>query len=998
MAIDNVNNGDSGGKVRTVINDLVGTVNDITRQPDPPINQETACETVRTGKNVPYAIDSKNACTSSFPWLPRGEANAPYPSGSNIVASYFRSNLIVEGTGSIAYGRYNTASGFYTHAEGYSNKALSYWSHAEGDNTQATNSGSHSEGGYTTASGWYSHAEGWQNVASGKAAHVEGYLNRALGGASHAEGWNVTASGEHAHAEGNTTRAVGNNAHSEGENTYAYGRSSHVEGNQTTTSINAYWAHSEGYLTVASGTYSHTEGTGTITRATGSHSEGYETLTLSSAFQSHVEGYQTQTGATGIRGIVSGSTINGVTTIIVPGDYTAVFRSGSMALTYNETTGGGMPYGDMFIEDIALDSILTQSGNSTIIYILGITAYSDGDVVLITRHDNLTDPDLTTFFGGPYSHAEGKQTIAANIAAHSEGRITYASGYAAHSEGYSTKAYGRHSHAEGDSTLAKGEGSHAEGKQTIARGNYSHAEGRNTEAFAAWQHATGQFNILNNTDDYFVIGDGTGPNSRSNAFGVNADRMYASNSIYFPDLIVTQSNFVLVFDTGSKRVYYTSSCCNNVVTSIIAGNNVTISSTGPNGTGAVTINSTGGGSGTPAPPDTGIQFNNSSTGTAVFDADNSFTFNYNRLSLQQGQAVYNTFATGWYSHAQGGSSIAEGSGSHSEGSSNARGDYSHAEGQGTYSNGTFSHSEGLETNAKGACSHAEGNATIASGSASHAEGYQTVAHADYQHATGRFNKLNNTSDYFVIGVGDSFTRADGFGVNGSRMYASNSIYFPNLTNTAQTNVVTYNSTTGQLFFTASNAIGGGGVSQITAGNNITISPINGLGNVTVNAVPDTSLGTGYLQYNNNGIFGSVPVNYNSSADSTTFYTYSSIPSLGYSAGVITGSNAGTPITYDVYTDGQTAGSKIGVTVILVDTTKSDVILNLDTSLVSPGFTSQSPLLHIKKISNDIKTVELSSVYPVDGYTNPQLTADKESVIIQFHSGQWYILASHKSTL
>lgn len=42
------------------------------------------------------------------------------------------------------------------------------------------------------------------------------------------------------------------------------------------------------------------------------------------------------------------------------------------------------------------------------------------------------------------------------------------------------------------------------------------------------------------------------------------------------------------------------------------------------------------------------------------------------------------------------------------------------------------------------------------------------------------------------------------------LHVSGTVAFPNLTDTSQTNVVTINTTTGQLFYTASNAIGGGG--------------------------------------------------------------------------------------------------------------------------------------------------------------------------------------------
>jgi hypothetical protein len=208
---------------------------------------------------------------------------------------------------------------------------------------------------------------------------------------------------------------------------------------------------------------------------------------------------------------------------------------------------------------------------------------------------------------------------------------------------------------------------------------------------------------------------------------------------------------------------------------------------------------------------------------------------------------FDTYAYQDYSHAEGGNSIANGYGSHAEGTSTANGEgahsegyytqangdyshaegfyaisstiYSHAEGDSTLTLGTASHAEGYLSSASGDYSHAEGQNTLALGIGAHAEGYLTIASgsfshveglgtytsASYQSAVGRYNVINNTTDYFVVGVGTIGTRANGLGVNASRTYISNSVYLPNLTNTAQTNVVTFNSS-GQLFYAASESI------------------------------------------------------------------------------------------------------------------------------------------------------------------------------------------------
>lgn len=128
-----------------------------------------------------------------------------------------------------------TASGMYSHAEGYSTIASGSSSHAEGDETVASGGNSHAEGLRATASGGISHAEGSETVASGSFSHAEGTYSIASGNTSHAEGNNTVASGIVSHAEGSNTIASGKYSHVQGKyniedtnETY-----SHIVGNGT---------------------------------------------------------------------------------------------------------------------------------------------------------------------------------------------------------------------------------------------------------------------------------------------------------------------------------------------------------------------------------------------------------------------------------------------------------------------------------------------------------------------------------------------------------------------------------------------------------------------------------------------------------------------------------------------------------------------------------------------------------------------------------------------
>ena len=99
----------------------------------------------------------------------------------------------------------------------------------------ATGIYSHAEGYYTQSGGNYSHAEGYFTSVSGEKGHVEGYGGAATGEAAHAENINTLAGGIASHAEGNGTRASGDAQHAQGkynvidsQNTYA-----HIVGNGT---------------------------------------------------------------------------------------------------------------------------------------------------------------------------------------------------------------------------------------------------------------------------------------------------------------------------------------------------------------------------------------------------------------------------------------------------------------------------------------------------------------------------------------------------------------------------------------------------------------------------------------------------------------------------------------------------------------------------------------------------------------------------------------------
>lgn len=119
------------------------------------------------------------------------------------------------------------------------------------------------------------------------------------------------------------------------------------------------------------------------------------------------------------------------------------------------------------------------------------------------------------------SHAEGNDTEATAQSAHAEGGQTDATAIDAHAEGFRTTASTKYAHSEGSLTEASGEASHSEGWYTEASGKYSHAGGSHTIAAGEAQTAIGQYNVQD-SNSLFIVGNGTAPGARSNAFKLSS--------------------------------------------------------------------------------------------------------------------------------------------------------------------------------------------------------------------------------------------------------------------------------------------------------------------------------------------------------------------------------------------------------------------------------------------------------------------------------------------
>ena len=124
--------------------------------------------------------------------------------------------------------------------------------------------------------------------------------------------------------------------------------------------------------------------------------------------------------------------------------------------------------------------------------------------------------------------------------------------------------------------------------------------------------------------------------------------------------------------------------------------------------------------------------------------------NFGNYSVCEG---YGTSASGFASHSEGDSTVANNKYAHAEGLlCFASGEDSHAEGYDSKAKKKHSHAEGISTTANGEAAHSEGNGTSANADNSHAQNEGTIAGYQAQTAIGKYND-NKSANAFEIGNG-----------------------------------------------------------------------------------------------------------------------------------------------------------------------------------------------------------------------------------------------------
>lgn len=438
------------------------------------------------------------------------------------------------GTGSVAEG-FSSASGSYSHAEGYDSTSSGAYSHAEGDVTEASGSASHAEGNMVVASGQNSHAEGRYTKAMGTDSHAEGMYTFAKGTQSHAEGDLTIAANPSSHAEGGLGKygnslsakckadaaatAESNTFKSEVElkkgmimedddeligyvsavvnaalkqytitffdstTKYSFSSGTDYTFYQATAAMGGY-SHAEGNSR-AIGTYSHAEGDDTEANGEAAHAEGdsnEETIEITS---------------------VPAIAKNGSTEITVTDD---IFRQLYAGL--KSTNGCEVTYVYRYSDVNRVTIRATEAfAGGTLSFIVGrnvsngVASHTEGIGSVATGYGAHVEGKYCVA-DSDFAHAEGRETKASGSKSHAEGYETIASSACSHAEGYETIAGAEYAHAEGDRSKAKGIASHAEGLSSVASGAYSHAEGDGSAAYGADSHAEGTSTRTNNAGEH----------------------------------------------------------------------------------------------------------------------------------------------------------------------------------------------------------------------------------------------------------------------------------------------------------------------------------------------------------------------------------------------------------------------------------------------------------------------------------------------------------------
>lgn len=375
------------------------------------------------------------------------------------------------------------------------------YSMALGERAVATGKAAVAIGNRTEATGTYSFATGQITEASGLDSATFGNDTKATGAKSFAAGEGSVAEGERAFAIGKATTASGESAVSEGDGTSATNWAAHASGIGTIASGKA--SSSCGASTKASGYASFVSGIGTTAEGDFSTAEGNNTL--ASGYNSHAGGHNSE--AKGDNSFAHGDGV------LADGQNTAAFGSfNKVPDTVDESNPIIFYLGNGDSEGSRSNAVtITKKGESTFASDMAVKGSIEANSITITNPyytptnptDVLCKKDAATYLKDGKKLEDGRDSFSVH------------GGFNSKVEGINTFAFGDTAHAGYDNSIALG-------KQTLAKGYSSAAIGWGAKAESTGQVAVGRFNDKKD-GSYFIVGNGTSDEARSNALVVNSN-------------------------------------------------------------------------------------------------------------------------------------------------------------------------------------------------------------------------------------------------------------------------------------------------------------------------------------------------------------------------------------------------------------------------------------------------------------------------------------------
>ncbi|HNX07798.1 MAG TPA: tail fiber domain-containing protein, partial [Bacteroidales bacterium] len=578
----------------------------------------------------------------------------------------------------------------YLYSPVWDKDSIGIYSMALGFNTMAKGGGATALGSQTAAYGNYSTAMGSETKAIGVYSTAMGANTTASGSYSTATGKSATASGHYSTAIGNYPTASGNNSYAIGDDVSASSYREFVIGSYNTlyTPIStASWNPADRLFVVGNGpTYLTRSDAFTILK---NGNTGIGTSTPAAKLDVAGNGAFT--------GTVSGANATENDEFLTKGQLSSLTMSSlwdtSGTSIYNKNTG------NVGIGTTTPTALLNTQGTGT----------GEGNV-LFTGLFKASSP------GNPPASGEGTRMM------WYPDKAAFRAGYVADLN-WNKDSIGNYSVALGYNTKAKGYNSIAMGYYTNASGTYSTALGYRSTAPSGFEIAIGVYNsdyiplatsLWNAADRLFVVGNGTGPTTKSDAMVILKNGNTGIGTSTPTALLHTYGT-----GTGAGNVLFVGSYKN--------------SSQGP------------------APA--------SGAGTRMMWYPDKAAFRAGYVSGTQ----WDKDSIGNYSVAMGYGAKAKGHGSTAMGwDANASGYYSVALGRNNNASGTDATTLGTLLTASGAYSTAMGTFSTASGDYSTVMGYYTTAKSGFEFVVGAYNtdytpmytdNWYSTDRLFVIGNG-----------------------------------------------------------------------------------------------------------------------------------------------------------------------------------------------------------------------------------------------------